>query len=188
MSQGGSRQDDVGATRIAVGLLIATLVSALLLVAAARIGVPDEARPAAHPAFAAMQHGGDGSARTGPVLVLGALFGFVQIAYFGLCFALGVRRHEGLGPLRRPLLAGLAAYAAVWGLLVWTYVDYAAAPTESMRVLGFPLPTAVLLFGFWPVPVVFAWIYLRHFDWIVDEERIDRFRARLAELRDEAPR
>ena len=120
--------------------------------------------------------------------LLGALFGFVQIAYFGLCFALGVRRHEGLGPLRRPLLAGLAAYAAVWGLLVWTYVDYAAAPAEAMRVLGFPLPTAVLLFGFWPVPVVFAWIYLRHFDWIVDEERIDRFRARLAELRDEAPR
>ena len=82
-----------------------------------------------------MQHGGEGAARVGPVLAIGAVFGLVQIVFFGLCFALGMRRRQGLGPLRRPLLVGLAAYAGVWLWLIGSYVGY-AAERKSYVVYG----------------------------------------------------
>jgi hypothetical protein len=180
-------QGDDGSTRIALALLGATLLSGGLLLLAAAIGEAPEARGAAHSGFPAMQHGGASEARTGSVLAIGALFGFVQIGFFGLCFALGMRRREGLGPVLRPLRIGLAAYAAVWAWLVASYLGYAAAPGETAIWLGFPAPTAILLFAFWPLPAVFAYLYLRHFDWVLDEARLERFRERLAELRDAPP-
>ena len=184
VSQGGEPRDDAGATRIAVVLLAATVVSAALLALAAWIGEPEAAAGRAHPAIPGMQHGGDGEARIGPVLWIGGLFGLVQIAFFGLCFALGMRRREGLGPLRRPLLTGLAAYSVLWVGFVASYTGYVADPLGTSRWLGFPLPTAILLFAFWPLPVLFVGIYLRHFDYFVDEVRVARFRERLAELQE----
>ena len=174
---------DDGSTRIALGLLGATVASGALLALAAWVGESPEAAGGAHPEVGAMLHGGASAARTGPVLAIGAVFGLVQIGFFGLCFAIGMRRREGLGPVRRPLLIGLAAYALVWLTLVGSYLGYAADPLGTPRLLGFPQPTAILLFVFWPLPAVFAWLYLRHFDWVLDEERLEAFRERLAELR-----
>ena len=59
------------------------------------------------------------------------------------------------------------------------------APEATPRWLGFPLPTALLLFAFWPLPAIFAWLYLRQFDWVLDDEGLRRFRERLAALRAE---
>jgi hypothetical protein len=176
---------DRGSTRIGIALLAATLLSALLLVLAAAIGEPEAARAGAHPAFGAMQHGGASTARTGSVLAIGGAFGLVQIGFFGLCFGLGMRRREGLGPVLRPLLLCLAAYAAVWIVLIASYLAYASDPAGTERWLGFPLPTAILLFGFWPLPVVFCVLYLRHFDYVLDEARLADFRERLEALRAE---
>jgi len=184
--RGLEQPSDDGATRIAIGLLAATLLSAALLGLAAWIGEPEAARERPHSEIVGMRHGGDGAALTGPLLAIGATFGLVQIAFFGLCFALGVRRREGLGPWRRPLLLGLAAFAIVWLLLIGSYVGYLHDPAGTARLLGFPLPTAILLFGIWPLPVVFAVLYLRHFDHVLDETRLALFRARLEALRAES--
>lgn len=186
MRRGAEQPGDDGSTRIAIALLVATLLSGALLGLAAWIGEPDGAAGRAHPEIVGMRHGGDGVERTGPLLAIGAVFGLVQIGFFGLCFALGVRRRDGLGPWRRPLLLGLAAFAIVWGLLVASYVGYVEDPAGTPRVLGFPLPTAILLFGFWPLPVVFAVLYLRHFDHFLDATRLARFRERIEALRSEA--
>lgn len=177
---------DDGSTPIAVAMLGSVLVSGALLALAAWIGESEVARGAGHPLIEGIQHGGASVARTGPVLVIGSLFGLAQIGFFGLCFALGMRRRDGLGPVRRPLLLGLAGYAAVWLGLVASYLGYAADPASTVRVLGFPLPTAIMLFGFWPFPLVFVGIYLRHFDRVIDEGDLARFRERLAALRRDA--
>jgi hypothetical protein len=106
-----------------------------------------------------------------------ALFGALQIAFFGACFALGLRRGRSLGPVARPLLVGLLLYEGMFGLLLYAYARYLAEPGAPL-VLSFPLPTAVLLYGLWPLPLWFAWIYLRHFDgWVVDEAEIERVLA-----------
>jgi len=183
----GREPSDEGATRIGFALLAAVLASAALLALGAIVGEPPRADSGPHPLIPGMQIGGDSAARAGALLWIGAAFGLVQIAFFGLCFALGMRQREGLGPVRRPLLAGLAAYAAVWIALIASYVVYAEAPEAAPRWLGFPLPTAILLFGFWPLPVVFVGIYLRYFDrFVLDPEKLARFRERLAELRSQA--
>ena len=165
-------------------MLGAVVLSAGLLLLAAWLGEADVERSRLHPAVSGMMHGGESAARTGPVLWIGAAFGLVQIGFFGLCFALGVRGQQGLGPARRPLLIGMVGFAGVWLALVGSYLGYAADPLGTPRWLGFPLPTAILLFGFWPFPVVFVGIYLRYFDRVVlDPNRLARFRERLAELR-----
>lgn len=190
MPERAERQfDERGETRIAVAMLASVLVSAGLLLLAAWIGESEAERALSHPGVAGMMHGGEGVARTGPVLWIGAVFGLVQIGFFGLCFALGMRGRDGLGPVRGPLLLGIALFAAVWLGLVASYVGYVADPVATPRWLGFPLPTAILLFVFWPLPVIFVAIYLRYFDDVViDSERLARFRERLAELRAEQQR
>jgi len=169
-------------------MLGAVVLSAGLLLIAAGLGEADAERSRLHPDVPGMMHGGASAARTGAVLWIGALFGLVQIGFFGLCFALGMRGWAGLGPVRRPLLAGMTGFALVWLALVVSYLGYAADPAGTPRWLGFPLPTAILLFGFWPFPVVFVGIYLRYFDQVVlDPARLARFRERLVELRSEDP-
>jgi len=97
-----------------------------------------------------------------------------------------MRGRGGLGPVSRPLWIALSVFAGVWLALVWSYLGYAADPIGTSRWLGFPLPTAILLFGFWPLPLLFVAIYLRYFDeMVIDEERLARFRTRLAALRRE---
>ncbi len=72
-------------------------------------------------------------------------------------------------------------------LLLIAYRAFLAAPTSDL-VLSFPAPTAVMLFGFWPVPLWFVWLYLRHFDdWVLREEDLSRVR-RLAAGDDREPR
>jgi hypothetical protein len=178
--------DDAGENRLAVAMLLSVLLSAGLLLLAAWIGESVAERPVVHPEIPGMMHGGQSAARTGPVLWIGAVFGLAQIGFFGLCFALGMRGRGGLGPVSRPLWIALSVFAGVWLALVWSYLGYAADPIGTSRWLGFPLPTAILLFGFWPLPLLFVAIYLRYFDeMVIDEERLARFRTRLAALRRE---
>ena len=42
---------------------------------------------------------------------------------------------------------------------------------------SFPLPTAIMLYGLWAMPLVFVVLYVVKFDrWIVTEEDMTRFR------------
>jgi hypothetical protein len=157
-------------------LLFGLVVSiGVLLVLVALLGdvAPQVAPHADHPS---LLRGTDGAARAAPVWWAGAVFGALQIAFFGACFALGVQRRGSLGPLLRPLCAGLLVYGAVYALLLFCYRSYLADPSAGL-MLGFPPPTAVMLYGLWPVPLWFLWLYLRHFDdWILREEDLERVR------------
>ncbi len=161
--------------RLPVLLFGLVLGIGVLLAAAMWTG---EATPQAlpHPDYPSLLRATDGAARLAPVWWIGAALGALEIAFFAACFALGLRRQGSLGPLARPLWLGLALYEAVYVLLLIAYRAFLAAPTSDL-VLSFPAPTTVMLFGLWPVPLCFLWIYLRHFDdWVLREEDLLRVR------------
>lgn len=169
--------------RIPQLLLGLVLASALLLAAAAWLATAPGTGASPHPEHPTLLVGEGAAARAPGVLVLGWAFGAVQIAFFGACFALGMRRAEGLGPLRGPLWAGLALYELLWTAVVLAYAAFARDPAGAGEWGGFPLPTALMLFGLWPFPVWFAVLYLRHFEgWVLDDAGLERFRARVAAL------
>jgi len=168
--------------RIPQLLLGLVLASALLLAAAAWLPAAPGTGAGPHPEHPTLLVADGAAAHAPGVLALGWAFGAVQIAFFGACFALGMRRAEGLGPLRRPLWIGLVLYELLWSAVVLAYAGFARDPGGALWG-GFPLPTALMLFGLWPFPVWFAVLYLRHFDrWVLDDADLERFRARVAAL------
>jgi hypothetical protein len=174
----------VSIPRILLGLVLA---SAALLFAASAVPEAPGATASAHPGLPTLLGGGDG-ARDPRILAVGWAFGAVQIAFFAACFALGLARGGRLGPLARPLLAGLGVYEVLWAGLVASYAWTAGDPHARLWA-SFPLPTAWMLYALWPFPLWFAALYLRHFDtWFLNEADLERFRARVAELSAEAER
>ena len=160
------------------------MANSLLLVVAIWLGDVPGAAGGPHSDVPQMQHGGPSADRTGPLLAVGTLFGAAQIVFFGICFALGMRRRDGLSALRKPLLVGIALYLCLWMAVVLSYASYATDPASAGRWLGLPIPTAILLFGFWPFPVYFVGLYLRFFERnVMDDAALDAFRKRIAGLR-----
>ncbi len=174
-----------------IGWLLSTLLAAMaaVLAAALLVRVDPTLHVVSHAVYPTLLRAGGGA--VDPLrIALGWGFGALQLAFFSACFALGVRRREGLGPLRRPILLGLLGYELVWAFLVLCYVRYAGQPDQPdvPLLLSFPLPTAVMLYLMWPFPLFFMVLYLRHFDrWVLPPGDLAHFRARIAALRGGAP-
>lgn len=144
-------------------LLLGLVIGAALLLGIVAFVLPPADQVVTHPEHPTLLQGTAGAPRVAAVWWVGAAFGLVQIAFFGACFALGMQRRGSLERLARPIVAGLLLYAGVFALLLASYRSYLAEPGASL-VLGFPAPTAVMLYLLWPVPLWFLWLYLRHFD------------------------
>ena len=127
-------------------------------------------------------HGGPGAARLEGMLFLGWAYGSLQLLFFALCFALGLRRAGGLGRLRLPLIAGAVLHQLCWLLLLASYASYSADPAPQTTALGFPPPTAVMLYVLWPFPIWFVALYVLCFDRLIftvrDQRRFDELVAR----------
>ena len=105
-------------------------------------------------------------------------FGMTAWAIFALAVAIGI------GPAsRRPRVAAV---------IVAMFVGYCALLYEMVRlydpsgppriVLGFPISTALLVYGMAPVASIPAVLYVVLFDrWILPAERLERFRAEFGE-------
>ncbi len=134
-----------------------------------------------HPRFATMQSGGDGLARHQPVLWLGWAFAMLQVALFISLLACGGEKQGRLGPLKVPLLVGGMLYAAVFTALIYSYHQYMREDMHAM-FLSLPIPTAWMIYGVWPIPVVFVFAYMLTFDrWVFRPEDKRRFEQLLAE-------
>jgi hypothetical protein len=171
--------------RIALALLVVMICVAAVLIAAATTPPHPAATGTAHPSFATMLHGGPGHARVEGIFVLGWAFGACQLLCFALCFALGLRRAGGLGRLRMPLLVGAVLHQLCWLWLLESYVTYSADPAPQTTVLGFPPPTAIMLYVLWPFPAYFVALYVFYFDRFIftadDQRRFDELVARYGE-------
>ena len=110
-----------------------------------------------------------------------SFLGAGQLIFFTSCLLLGMRKRSGLGPVARPLLLAGLAWFAVWTGLFWSYYKYMTEDGSSF-VLGLPTPTAWMLYGAWPYPVLFAlyFVYIFH-DWFLRKEDLQRFQQLLRE-------
>lgn len=132
----------------------------------------------AHPQFKTMLSGGDGEARYKPIWWLAWAFALLQVTFFMALLALGAMKKGSLGPLSRPLLVGWLIFAGIFTGLIVAHARYTAT-SEHGLFLGFPVPTAWMIYGVWVFPAVFVVLYLVTFDrwgFTKDDE------ARLAEL------
>ena len=164
---------------------IALGLAAILFAAA---GVPERLQgySAFHPEFAGMQQSGADAEPDAGLLMIGWSFGALQIAFFTAMLALGARSRRGLRGLGVPLIAASLFYLAIWTALVVAYRSYANGGDPAL-FLGFPAPTAWMLFALWPCPVIFTLYYVVGFDrWIATPEDLAELDHTLARLRAES--
>jgi hypothetical protein len=168
------------------GLVFALALGlAAILVTTANWTPQPHIRPIDHPEFAGMQQSGVEAAPEAGLLWIGWSFGALQIAFFAAMLALGARSRRGLRGLGVPLVAASLVYLAVWSALVLSYHSQASAE-DPASFLGFPTPTAWMLFAIWPCPLLFTLVYVIGFDrWIATPRDLAELDAKLARLRGE---
>jgi hypothetical protein len=121
----------------------------------------------AHPDHPAMALGADGAARHEGLLGVGFVFAALIVALFvGLLF-FGLRRPREPVPGKGLILGAGALFLGAFGALFVTYSHYIKNPDPAALLLGFPPPTAWMLFGVWGIPVLFiAFYYTRYNEWV----------------------
>ena len=138
-------------------------------------------------AHATMLSGGDGAARYENIWWVGLAFGLFQIVFFLVSLAVGGEKRGDYGPLKLPLIVGGIAYAVVFIALVLSHRAYVNDADPGL-FLGFPIPTAWMMYGVWLVPLVFMLLFLFKFDsWIYTEDDRKRFEELLAQQGPERP-
>ena len=121
-----------------------------------------------HPDVAQMTQGGDADRHSG-VIWLATAYGVLQIMFLVTALSLGLRR----GCRSATLVVGAVAYLAMFVAMVMTY---RSGVESAPLVLGLPLPTFLMVFGMWGVPVVFVVLWVVKFrDWIFNEDDSRRF-------------
>ena len=134
-----------------------------------------------HPTFESMEHGGSGQRRSGSVFVLGCGIGFLQLIVFVSCLILGMPKGGEAGVAARPLWFAGLAWIAVWAGLFSSYYPY-MRNAGGDQVLGLPAPSAWMLYGAWPFPVLFALYFIYMFSaWFLREDDLSRYRQLLEE-------
>ena len=104
------------------------------------------------------KHGG--VERHEPILPLAWAIGAVQILLFVALMLMGSRRREGVPKgLILPFALGSLAYVGVFTAVVWSYRSFARDPAPELW-LALPLPTALMLYLLWPLPIFFAAYYV----------------------------
>ena len=136
----------------------------------------------AHPTVSNMLVGGDGMERFAPVAVQSLIFGCLSITFFVGLLALGLRQKGRVRGNKLAFFVGLAFYLGMFFMVWQSYQTFAAGQSEvANRIgplfLGFPIPTAWMLFGLYGAPIVFLLLYCLNFDsWVFTEDDEKEFR------------
>ena len=166
-------------------LLFGSIV--LLLVLAVGIAwfvpEPEGVSGYAHDDFASMRQGGSGAARHSGLLAVGWAFGVLTILNFVLLVGFGGRRGDRLGSFAWPLVIAFILYAAAFSWIIVAYREYMIDPSGPL-ILGFPLPSAIMLYVLYPVSVILNVYFAVGFRrWVLTEEDEARYHALVARRR-----
>ena len=121
-------------------------------------------RAAAHARFPdTMLQGASAVARESGAGWLGLVFGLLEIGLLGSCLLLSVR----LGRAGWGWLVLIGALHALAFIAMYTADLYYMRGELQTIVFGFPLPTALMLYGVGGVPLLFAVLYVVRFDGMI---------------------
>ena len=163
-----------------VGSLLLVVVAVALLVSTPELG---DVGGKPHERFSTMASGGSGSARHANVLWLGGFFGAAAIAYYVALMAFGARKDSSLRGLGKPLAASFGVALAFW---VWLLVSYARTMDGGAVsfFLTLPGPSAIMLYGLFPVTILFNLLYVIGYNrWILTEEDYQEYKRIVAKIR-----
>ena len=154
-------------------VLIAAVVLFAIVAAAYFIPGVDSIPGTSHDQFRSMQQAGEPA---GAALAwLGWLFLAIGVTLIFAMLSLGVVRGKSFRGAGWPMSAVYVATLAVWTAIVVTSVGYTSNPDQSF-LLGWPLPTGLVIFVFLPVMflinVVFVVVFPRS---ILTEEDLQQF-------------
>ncbi len=133
---------------------------------------PEGGHGAAHSRFARTMYQGDtGSDRLIGVRWLGLGFVLLQVTFFVVSLLLGTSHR---GPVLGWFMISGLFYGATVGALIIAESVYAQGGARNI-VLGFPLPTAIMIYGVGGVPIIFSVFYVLQFDhWFLKPEDMQR--------------
>jgi hypothetical protein len=115
------------------------------------------------PQAASMLHGGDGHERQKSIIVLACLFAVLCVVFGIACIYLGTLRLTGPSPLKWPLiLAGLVG-CLVMVAMFHSYQD-SLGDAAPGYFLGFPTPTAWMMYGVYSFPILVVIYFVYWFD------------------------
>lgn len=156
-------------------ILCAVLAVAGVMIALTAIDEPAGFRGEPHPEFTTMRQGGDAAARHRDLLLPGWLLGCAVILCFSALVHFGALRGRGRKGLAVLLRIVTAAYLAAWSWLIWSY-RASLSDTAPELILALPKPTAIMIYVFWPVSMLFSALFVIGFDrWVLTEEEEEAF-------------
>lgn len=166
--------------KILYGFLVAIAVSMMLPLL---LTEPTGGHGSLHDDFPPMLKGYTGGDRLGVVRWIGLALALSLVGFFVTCLVIGLRKHGG----RARWMIGIGLlYAATFSALVLAEHSTARGNVPSI-VMGFPLPTAIMMYGISGVPVLFSALYVLHFDrWILEPDDQKRIESIAREKRDDA--
>ena len=136
-----------------------------------------------HPDHASMSKAPPSLERHAAVLWFGWGFGVLQIIFYMGMMALGARKGVDLRGLKWPIIWGGLAYAVMWTLVVVAYTSYRTDDAPSL-FLTLPLPTALFVYGLFPLPVIFViYFCVGYKRWILTDEDLQAYKDLVADRR-----
>lgn len=139
---------------------------------------PTNASGKAHSQFSSMQESGESVITSTFPKWLAYTFGAGIIGLFAFSAILGIRRgkKEKNPKIFQYLFIGFGLYFLMYALMLLAYQGYHYETAESY-FLGFPIPTAWMLFGVGLIPFFMTYFYVTRFDeWVISPEEIEEFK------------
>lgn len=159
------------------GILI---IMAITTVVAVMGGTPEMANGGPHPEYSGMSIGGDGNARLDGLWIEGLILYFATFLMAPMFMAFGVAEHNRNKKFWTYMGAVTALNMVFAFLLIYFYADYLNTG-ETFMLLGFPAPTAMMLYGCWGTAALYTAIYIIGFSSFIftpeDEKRFEELIA-----------
>lgn len=173
---------------MAIFKLMLGALLALLAIITIAFFIPGSSAPTAaiHPQIDSMLKSSGGYAGKPGTLFLAFGIGLLMISIMSLAVLAGWRKAGSLGKSGKWLIAGCIGFVGVFCALTFTYWQYANGISDTF-IGGFPLPTAWMLYGMWPFPLILLGIFIYNFDrWFLTEPDLAQFQSLLAARQSES--
>ncbi|MAP95910.1 MAG: hypothetical protein CMK07_13250 [Ponticaulis sp.] len=159
------------------GILV---IMALTIVVAMIGGAPEMVSGGPHSEYSGMSVGGDSAARLNGLWIEGLILYFATFLMAPMFMAFGVAEHNR-NKTFWTMMGGVTALNIFFAfLLIYFYVDFLNTG-ETFMLLGFPAPTAMMLYGCWGTATLYTVIYILGFSKFIftpeDEKKFEELVA-----------